>query len=91
MPGALRDGAPTDTGCSEGKWGCGGCTAAGPALAGIRRQLTSLLQAGGKEPVRAYLACEAETRLADRLNGWEGVTYRALAEDDAFCAGGWPR
>ncbi|WUT01652.1 HNH endonuclease (plasmid) [Streptomyces sp. NBC_00708] len=59
-------------------------------LAGIRRQLTSLLQAGGCEPVRAYLIAEAETRLADRPNGWEGVTYRALAESDTFCAGGWP-
>lgn len=60
-------------------------------LAGIRRQLTTLLQVGGKEPVHAYLAAEAETRLADRPNGWEGVTYRTLAEDDTFCAGGWPR
>ncbi|MBK3534091.1 hypothetical protein ACWCQF_17955 [Streptomyces rubiginosohelvolus] len=60
-------------------------------LAGIRRQLTALLRAGGGDSVHAYLADEAETRLADRLNGWEGVTYRALAEDDAFCAGGWLR
>ncbi|MCB5179810.1 HNH endonuclease [Streptomyces antimicrobicus] len=53
----------------------------------IRRQLTAMLGAGGKDMVRAYLADEAETRLAARLNGWEGVTYRALAQDDAFCGG----
>jgi len=53
----------------------------------IRQQLTALLDAGGKVTVRAYLADEAETRLAHRLNGWEGVTYRALARDDAFCSG----
>ncbi|MFF6785796.1 hypothetical protein [Streptomyces sp. NPDC012510] len=46
-----------------------------------------MLDAGGKDTVRAYLTDEAKTRLADRLNGWEGVTYRALARDDAFCSG----
>lgn len=55
----------------------------------IRRQLAAMLGAGGKDMVRAYLADEAETRLAARLNGWEGVTYRALAQDDAFCSGGF--
>ncbi|MFF6783872.1 HNH endonuclease [Streptomyces sp. NPDC012510] len=53
----------------------------------IRQQLTAMLNAGGKDLVRAYLVEEAETRLADRLNGWEGVTYRALARDDDFCSG----
>ncbi|MGX1680461.1 HNH endonuclease [Streptomyces althioticus] len=56
-------------------------------VSGIRRQLTELLHTGGKDVVRAYLREEADTRLADRLNGWEGVTYRALARDDAFCNG----
>lgn len=37
--------------------------------------------------VRAYLSTEADTRLGNRLNGWEGVAYRALARDDAFCSG----
>lgn len=53
----------------------------------IRQQLTTMLNAGGKELVRTYLAEEAATRLTDRLNGWEGVTYRALACDEAFCSG----
>ncbi|MGW5284497.1 HNH endonuclease [Streptomyces collinus] len=53
----------------------------------IRCQLAALLEAGGKDMVRAYLTDEAETRLADRPNGWEGVTYRALAADDVFCSG----
>lgn len=56
-------------------------------MSSIRWQLTSLLEAGGTDIVRAYLSSEAETRLAHRLNGWEGVTYRALARDDAFCSG----
>ncbi|MGW4786755.1 HNH endonuclease [Streptomyces sp. NPDC004230] len=56
-------------------------------VSNIREQLITMLDAGGKDMVRAYLADEAATRLADRLNGWEGVTYRALAGDDAFCSG----
>ncbi|MFI5690066.1 HNH endonuclease [Streptomyces sp. NPDC051636] len=56
-------------------------------VSGIRRQLTDILDAGGKDIVRAYLSAEADTRLAHRLNGWEGVTYRTLARDDAFCSG----
>lgn len=53
----------------------------------IRQQLTEMLNAGGKEMVRAYLSTEADSRLAHQLNGWEGVTYRALARDGAFCNG----
>lgn len=53
----------------------------------IRYQLTELLDAGGKNLVHAYLSDEAETRLKVRLNGWEGVTYRSLAHDEAFCSG----
>jgi hypothetical protein len=56
-------------------------------VSGLRRQLADLLDTGGADMVRAYLRGEADTRLADRLNGWEGVTYRALAADDAFCRG----
>ncbi|MET8299063.1 hypothetical protein ABZ729_36220 [Streptomyces sp. NPDC006678] len=53
----------------------------------IRYQLTAMPATGGRDMVRAYLAEEAETRLANRPNGWEGVTYRALAHDDVFCSG----
>ncbi|MDX3694754.1 hypothetical protein PV726_31365 [Streptomyces europaeiscabiei] len=56
-------------------------------LNNIRRHLASAFAAGGEDLVRAYLADEASTRLAHRPNGWEGVTYRALAQDDAFCGG----
>ncbi|MGW5481549.1 hypothetical protein [Streptomyces sp. NPDC004008] len=56
-------------------------------MSNIRRQLTTMLDAGGKDLVRAHLADEAATRLTDRLNGWEAVTYRAVAHDDAFCSG----
>ncbi|MFF8513372.1 HNH endonuclease [Streptomyces sp. NPDC015492] len=53
----------------------------------IRYQLTAMLATGGMDMVRDYLVDEARTRLADRPNGWEGVTYRALADDDVFCSG----
>ncbi len=56
-------------------------------VSSIRRQLTDLLHSSGSDAVRAYLREEAGTRLGDRLNGWEGVTYRALACDEAFCSG----
>ncbi|MFE4755470.1 HNH endonuclease [Streptomyces mirabilis] len=56
-------------------------------VSSIRKQLTELLNAGGKDMVRTYLSAEADTRLAHRLNGWEAVTYRTLARDDAFCSG----
>ncbi|MDX2291812.1 MULTISPECIES: HNH endonuclease [Streptomyces] len=56
-------------------------------VSNIRYTLTAMLAAGGSAMVRDYLASEAETRLVDRPNGWEGVTYRALAHDDAFCSG----
>ncbi|MEU3299765.1 hypothetical protein ABZ729_08075 [Streptomyces sp. NPDC006678] len=56
-------------------------------LNNIRQHLTTVLVAGGRELVRAYLKDEAATRLAHRLNGWEGVTYRTFASDDTFCSG----
>ncbi|MET7989224.1 HNH endonuclease signature motif containing protein [Streptomyces sp. NPDC005281] len=56
-------------------------------VSGIRRLLAKMLEAGGVDAVRAYLSEEAATRLAHRLNGWEGVTYRTLARNDAFCSG----
>ncbi|MEU9158626.1 HNH endonuclease signature motif containing protein [Streptomyces sp. NPDC048417] len=56
-------------------------------VSNIRRQLTEMLDTGGEDMVRAYLSAEADSRLAHQLNGWEGVTYRALARDDAFCNG----
>ncbi|MGC5543731.1 HNH endonuclease [Streptomyces griseus] len=56
-------------------------------LNSIRQHLTSAFEAGGEDLVRAYLTDEASTRLAHRPNGWEGVTYRTLAQDEAFCSG----
>ncbi|MET7311623.1 hypothetical protein ABZS68_32345 [Streptomyces sp. NPDC005571] len=58
-------------------------------VSNIRRLLAVMLDTGGSDVVRDYLRAEARTRLAVRLNGWEGVTYRTLAEDDAFCSGGF--
>jgi hypothetical protein len=56
-------------------------------LASIRHSLRAQLQSGGEECVRTYLHDAAETRLLDRLNGWEGVAYRAWATDRSFCQG----
>ncbi|MEV0116859.1 hypothetical protein AB0H77_27055 [Streptomyces sp. NPDC050844] len=58
-------------------------------VSSIRHQLVDLLDSRGKNEVCAYQSDEADTRRAHRLNGWEGVTYRALARDDAFCRGGF--
>jgi len=58
-------------------------------ISGIRQQLARLREAGNRETVRSYLREEADTRLAERPNGWEGVTYRTLAADDSFCDGGF--
>ncbi|WP_159037051.1 hypothetical protein [Streptomyces specialis] len=55
----------------------------------IRRRIAALFECGGASLVRDYLHDEADTRLATRRNGWEGVTYRALAEDDWFCSQGF--
>ncbi|OKJ78754.1 hypothetical protein AMK30_02175 [Streptomyces sp. CB02460] len=56
-------------------------------LANIRQILTAQFRAGGETMVRDYLASEAHTRLAVQRNGWEGVTYHALASDEAFVRG----
>lgn len=56
-------------------------------LNSIRRYLTQAFTEGGEDLVRTHLAEQASTRLAHRPNGWEGVTYRTLSQDDAFCHG----
>ncbi|MDK0524027.1 hypothetical protein [Streptomyces sp. ML-6] len=58
-------------------------------LRNIQHTLEGQFKAGGKELVHEYLAAEAATRLAVQPNGWEGVTYRTLAADGAFCNGGF--
>ncbi|QIY53158.1 hypothetical protein HEP86_01650 [Streptomyces sp. RPA4-5] len=59
-------------------------------LNNIRGLLTTLLNSGGTQQVRAYLEGEAATRLAHRPNSWEGVTYRTLAREECFCNGTLP-
>ncbi|WJV44528.1 HNH endonuclease [Streptomyces flavofungini] len=56
-------------------------------LSSVRQLLTTTFAVGGAGLVRDYLTGEASTRLAYRPNGWEGVAYRTLARDDAFCGG----
>lgn len=60
-------------------------------LRNIQQSLEGQLRAGGGAMVRAYLLDAAASRLAVEYNGWEGVTYRTLAADDAFCRGAFLR
>lgn len=62
-------------------------TQANRLVSNIRHGVERLVRTAGAEAVRAYLREEAETRFESRLNGWEGVTFHALAEDDWFCQG----
>ncbi|MEV6420243.1 hypothetical protein [Streptomyces sp. NPDC051662] len=60
-------------------------------LRNIQQSLAGQLRAGGETMVRAYLLDAAASRLAVQRNGWEGVTYRTLAADEAFCCGAFLR
>lgn len=51
--------------------------------------LGNIHESRGEDGVREELTRQAETREADRLNSWQGVTYRALSESDWFCDGGF--
>ncbi|MFD9420858.1 hypothetical protein ACFWC9_40260 [Streptomyces goshikiensis] len=60
-------------------------------LASIRHSLKDQLKRGTEDTVRDFLLDAAETRLKDRLNGWEGVAYQAWADDPSFCRGAFLR
>ncbi|WP_157531406.1 MULTISPECIES: HNH endonuclease [unclassified Kitasatospora] len=66
-------------------------TQANRLVSDILYGVKNLLWAAGSDAVHAYLLGEAETRFESRINGWEGVTFAALAGDDWFCEGGFTR
>ena len=55
----------------------------------IRHQLRSMYNAGGIELVRTELRDRAESCQYARRNGWRTATYRALADSEWFCDGGF--
>lgn len=66
-------------------------TQANRLVSNIRYQVEKLLSGAGADAVRDYLLDEAETRFKSQFNGWEGVTFSALAKDDWFWKGEFAR
>ena len=64
---------------------------AGSHLIDIRQSLTELLRSGGPSDVRKHLEREARSRLAVHPNSWGSAMYRAAANSDWFCSGGFAR
>ena len=59
-------------------------------LVGIRYRLTTLLDCGGGAgAVREHLQEEAESRGAIKANSWQAAVYKALANCDWYCDGGF--
>ncbi|MEU5323654.1 HNH endonuclease signature motif containing protein [Streptomyces sp. NPDC021056] len=58
-------------------------------LKNIRSNLQQQLESAGETAVRNYLIEESGSRLANDLNGWDGVAYRVWAGHDGFCRGGF--
>ena len=58
-------------------------------LLNIRHQLLTLHQSGGATLVQVELQDRAESCQNARRNGWRTATYRALADSDWFCDGGF--
>lgn len=61
----------------------------GVELANIRYSLQRVADAGTAQDVRAYLEDRAESTRHAYPNGWQAAMYRALADSDWFCAGGF--
>ena len=58
-------------------------------LVNIRSQLVGLHVAGGRNLVQAELENRAASCEAARRNGWRTACYRAWADSDWFCGGGF--
>ncbi len=58
-------------------------------LLNIRHQLRNLHHSGGAALVQIELRERAESCQQVRRNGWRTATYRALADSDWFCDGGF--
>lgn len=61
----------------------------GVELANIRYSLQRVADAGTAEDVRATLEDRAQSARHAYPNGWQAAMYRALADSDWFCAGGF--
>lgn len=60
---------------------------AGTELRRLRRRLAGIRNAKGIQEVRDYLVEEAETHLAERLNGWRGALLETLASTPDYYNG----
>ena len=58
-------------------------------LINISSQLEDLHQAGGKDEVRKYLLECLKGRKSVYVNSWQTATYRAIANNDWYCDGGF--
>lgn len=61
----------------------------GVELANIRYSLERVADVGTALDVRAYLEDRAESARRAYPNGWQAAMYRALADSEWFCAGGF--
>jgi hypothetical protein len=62
---------------------------AGSRLTEIRSGLARLYQRGGMDIVRVHLLEELASIEDDHMNSWTAAMYRAAAESDWFCDGGF--
>lgn len=62
---------------------------AGEELVNIRYALTELFGAAGTEAVRSHLVTQAASYLAAQRNSWQAAMYRAIADSDWYCGGGF--
>ncbi|MFA6900572.1 MAG: hypothetical protein WC256_10240 [Desulfurivibrionaceae bacterium] len=57
--------------------------------AGIRKNLQRHFDFGGPDAVREELEYQYDSRQANQANSWQTTTYKALAESDWYCEGGF--
>ncbi len=62
---------------------------AGTELANIRAQLNNILEKSSAENVREYLLESFQSRYNNHRNSWQTAMYRAMADDEWFCNGGF--
>lgn len=58
-------------------------------LENIRFSMTDLFALAGPEGVQAHLMREARSRAEAHQNSWQAALYRALAQNDWYCQGGF--
>lgn len=58
-------------------------------LSGIQYSLTNLFSKAGDQGVKAYLRDQALSREKAYLNSWQAAMYKALADSDWYCSGGF--